>query len=465
MKRYMICAGLLAAALGFTACDEDYTDWANPQTNPQLDPTQAVTAVIEPATAGVIAKETSPETIDLIHFVSAENVQPGSTVKFTSLKVNGDYTLSFATTDSMLAVSTASLDSVVQLAYASKAHVERELKLTATLSVVSPAGQALAAEVASNEVAVRYLPAATPAAEGGYYILGDFCGWSADKAMPMTDKGGGVFEAEFEATADSWYKFFPASAITTDVNWDAAIGSNIDGDTSAENFLVWSNAQALKVGAGKYRVSIDVVNWRFTVKAVADELYMTGSAYGWGATWNQLVSVWGESGHYWMLTYLTAGDQFKFAPQADWGGDFGGNQLTFADHAGAGLGADGTNVTVAHSGWYLLYVDAVNRVLETYSPQVYLIGECAGGWNVDAANLFSVPADANGDFVSPAFVADNEVRVCVHPKESIDWWKMEFIVFDGKIAYRGNGGDQDRVQGKAGQKLYLNFTKGTGEIK
>lgn len=463
MKRYMICAGLLVAALGFTACDEDFTDWADPQTNPQLDPTQAVTAVIEPAATGVIAKETSPATVDLVRFVSAENVQPGSTVKFTSLKVNGDYALPFVTADSVLAVSTASLDSIVQLAYASKAHVERGLTLAVTLSVVSPAGQALAAEVASNEVAVRYLPASTPAAESAYYILGDFCGWTADTALPMTDKGGGVFEADIEATADSWYKFFPASAITTDVDWNAAIGSDVDGDTSAENFLVWDNAQALKVGAGKYRVSIDVVNWRFTVKAVADELYMTGSAYGW-TDWNQLVPVYGEDGHYWMLTYLAAGDEFKFAPQAGWGGDFGADQLSFVDNAGAGLSGTG-NVVVGNSGWYLLYVDAVNKVLETYSPQVYLIGECAGSWDVSASNLFSVPADADGDFVSPAFVADNEIRVCVHPKESIDWWKMEFIVFDGRIAYRGNGGDQDRVQGKAGQKLYLNFTKGTGEIK
>jgi hypothetical protein len=39
------------------------------------------------------------------------------------------------------------------------------------------------------------------------------------------------------------------------------------------------------------------------------------------------------------------------------------------------------------------------------------------------------------------------------------------MVFDGAIVYRGMGGDQDRVAGSAGQKLYLNFTNETGEIK
>jgi hypothetical protein len=39
------------------------------------------------------------------------------------------------------------------------------------------------------------------------------------------------------------------------------------------------------------------------------------------------------------------------------------------------------------------------------------------------------------------------------------------MVFDKKIVYRGMGGDQDRIEAKAGQKLYLNFTKETGDIK
>ena len=46
-----------------------------------------------------------------------------------------------------------------------------------------------------------------------------------------------------------------------------------------------------------------------------------------------------------------------------------------------------------------------------------------------------------------------------------DWWKTEFMVFDGKIAFRGNGGDQKRVSVTAGKRVYLNFKNNTGEIK
>ena len=39
------------------------------------------------------------------------------------------------------------------------------------------------------------------------------------------------------------------------------------------------------------------------------------------------------------------------------------------------------------------------------------------------------------------------------------------MVFDGKLEYRGAGGDQDRVPVTAGQKLYINFTNDTGRIE
>jgi hypothetical protein len=39
------------------------------------------------------------------------------------------------------------------------------------------------------------------------------------------------------------------------------------------------------------------------------------------------------------------------------------------------------------------------------------------------------------------------------------------MVFNNKIVYRGNGGDQERVINAVGQKLYLNFGTDTGKIE
>ncbi len=96
-------------------------------------------------------------------------------------------------------------------------------------------------------------------------------------------------------------------------------------------------------------------------------------------------------------------------------------------------------------------------------PQRHL--SLPSGWDFfDNSNLFTVPADGSGDFVSPAFAADAELRMCIR-LDGIEWWKTEFIFFDGKIAYRAAGNDQERVNVSAGQKAYLNFLTGNASAK
>lgn len=462
MKRLAFYAGALLTALSFTACDEDYTDWANPQSNPQLDPTNGVALSMTALPTETIDKENAPEVVQLLQTGAVAEAPEGSTVKLNKLFVNEKHALPFTEENGVVSVNVAQLDSVVEVAYLSRQRVERELQLTVDASVIAPDGSAF--RTTSAPVAVSYLQETPPAVESAYYLIG-VLGWTAGDLLPMQDKGNGVFEATFELTGDTWFKIFPQSALVGgNINWDAVLGSSVDGDTSSDAFVTWKGAQAFKAGAGKSKVTIDMVNWRYSIKPVSAELYLTGSEYGWGATWKPMVPVYGHEGEFWTLIYLNAGEEFKFAPQADWGGDFGADQLQFVDNAGAGLTGT-SNVVVGNSGWYLLYVDATNKVLETYAPDVYLMGETAGEWAIAPEHKFSVPADKDGDFVSPAFVADGELRMCVHPKDNVVWWQAEFIVLDGEIVFRGNGPDQTRVNVGAGQQAYLNFTNGTGSVK
>jgi len=46
-----------------------------------------------------------------------------------------------------------------------------------------------------------------------------------------------------------------------------------------------------------------------------------------------------------------------------------------------------------------------------------------------------------------------------------DWWTREFNIIDGKIEYRGNGGDQAAVPVTAGKVVTLDFNAGTGTIE
>ena len=107
----------------------------------------------------------------------------------------------------------------------------------------------------------------------------------------------------------------------------------------------------------------------------------------------------------------------KFAPQADWGNDFGfAATISQASVDRAGLSDSDGNIKVGKAGWYLVYVSVIgdNRVVEFETPNVYLIGDTShDGWNDQLAeqDLFTIPTDADGSFVSPAFAKNGELRI------------------------------------------------------
>ncbi len=231
-----------------------------------------------------------------------------------------------------------------------------------------------------------------------------------------------------------------------------------------------------------YSNSVDVnVNLSYSLPPVKfpENMYIVVSICEWN--WDNAISMVpvyangdGEfGGSFWSMVYLAEGSEIKVNKAAAWdGGEGGFGGATIEDNADASVSDKGGNIGVANAGWYVIVVktevDGVNLKFSSisfYEPNVYLYGATNGGvWEADEANLFTVPADGTGDFVSNAFVADGEIRACVVLPET-DWWKSEFIVLDKKLEYRGNGPDQKRATGSVGQKLYINFSTKSGEIK
>lgn len=222
---------------------------------------------------------------------------------------------------------------------------------------------------------------------------------------------------------------------------------------------------------------------------VPEKLYLVGSFNKW--SWDnalEMIPVNGSPNIFWHLVYLdgegnSAG--VKFNSDKAWNKNAAGfEKITInpaSDNAADIINANG-NIGSSKPGWYLMIVECtvegrdIKYNVTFNKPNVYLQGVCtaAGGWDLIPDNLFSVPTTSDGEFVSPAIGnavsggpsgSDPGVRICVKIPNA-DWWRAEFIVYDKKIAYRGNGGDQTpRVAGAVGQKVYLNFTKETGEIK
>ena len=233
-------------------------------------------------------------------------------------------------------------------------------------------------------------------------------------------------------------------------------------------------------------VSLNKVDLEFSLPPVLlpENIYLVGNFCGW--KWEKCVAmapVYDTNDTFWHLVYIDESG-IKFNTNKAWDGGevgFGGITVNADSELGGEIVEGGGNIASSKPGWYLMIVKAVLNGREiTYDvtfnkPEVYLMGPVteAGDWTVkEPWALFTVPTTADGEFVSPAFAHDGSGNdspraYVIIPGHVKNWWHSEFIVgiSGDKISYRGKGGDQKRVDGKAGQKMYLNFTTDTGKIE
>lgn len=218
------------------------------------------------------------------------------------------------------------------------------------------------------------------------------------------------------------------------------------------------------------------------------QFFITGKFCGWD--WNtalSMVVVNGSPNLFWHLVYIDTEQGIKFNSDRAWDG----NEVGYAklnsvggDLADEIISSGDGNILSTVGGWYLMIVKVsvsgrdILYDVKFNKPEVWLMGPCIGdeSWSeLYPAGLFTIEKaegestiSENSLFVSPAFVgvpqSDQGCRAYVKIPDN-EWWRSEFMVFDNKIEYRADGGDQDRVLNSVGQKLYLNFTKETGEFK
>lgn len=215
------------------------------------------------------------------------------------------------------------------------------------------------------------------------------------------------------------------------------------------------------------------LNYSLAPVTTPEHLYVVGGFCGWD--WGnsfEFVPVYDHPEMYWRMVWIDeAGVKINTAQEWD-GNEKGYNGITVAGDLAGNISANGDgNICSTTPQWYLMVVTAsvsgrdIKYTVEFNEPNVYLIGDTFGGWDeLMAGSKFDVPTTMDADFVSPSFKADGEIRAYVKVPGN-DWWHSEFMVFNGEIAYRGKGGDQERVAGRVGQKLYLNFATGKGSIK
>lgn len=231
--------------------------------------------------------------------------------------------------------------------------------------------------------------------------------------------------------------------------------------------------------------TISLPNVLATYKAPAitlpTQLFVVGSSIGepW-STWKALAPVYGMDGEFYTMIYCPANASFKWGTyKNDWRGYSA--IKTVKDDASAGLSTNGDgNVVVSKAGWYVVYFVSkiigkeIQYTLNFEPGAAYIIGNATGSWtDADPAWAMTAPADASSQWVSPAFSSAEEMRAYIKVPGR-DWWRTEFTLYKGGLYFRTvnipsnwatDVGSDYSVSVTAGQKLYVDFDKNTGEVK
>lgn len=223
------------------------------------------------------------------------------------------------------------------------------------------------------------------------------------------------------------------------------------------------------------------------------KLYVVGSTIGNGddrgywAYWKPMAGVYGTPGEFFTIIYANAGDSFKWGEaEQDWRGYANVDKIEDKANANISTNDDG-NIVIGNEGWYTLYVvaevgaNAVKYTFTFHPAAAYVIGNGTGDWT-DSNPDWEMKPGSDGKWVSPAFTAGGEMRAYIKVP-GYDWWKTEFTLYKGKELYfrdfdipanwaenagdKGNKPDPENysVAVSAGQKLYVNFSDNTGEVK
>lgn len=384
--------------MSMVSCTEDYTDWANPQSNP--DKEEAVSFGDGSVT---------PEGVINLKDVTGDKVKVASIVAPTStkdtyapfFKINFDGQSFDIDADGNMAK--ADLVNYITNTYG-KRPIERDIDATLDAWQSNGSTAAKVKMATSENFQVKAIPEA-PVIDNGYYLVGDMFsveavgdaaavnGWntvSAKQAFKHSDKDvydDPIFTITFETTkANQYWKIIPKANVdagNTDASAAGVVGPKVDGEDSMTGSLTNGDAKAGKIAkAGKYKLTLNMMDYTYTFEEVKYDpfIYFIGSTDKWTKADQKLALVDDAKGVYTGFVYLAdpnnAGYEFKFQRKAgDWDRAIAASDfVTFKESA---IGAANGNLGVKDGeGVYYMDVNLSEGTIEATKVETMgLIGK------------------------------------------------------------------------------------------
>ena len=379
--------------MSMVSCTEDYTDWANPQTNPEEEAVSFGNGSVTPVDVINLADVTG----DKVKVASI--VAPTSTKDSykSSFKINLDGQSFDIDADGNMAK--ADLVSYITDKFG-KRPIERDID--ATLDAWQSNGSTAVKMATSETFQVKAIPEA-PFIDNGYYLVGDMFttddvnGWTKGVAKAFNHSENDVYDdpiftVSFETTkADQYWKIIPKKNIDADDLWaPGVVGPKVDGDDSMTGALTNGEAKAGKIAkAGKYKLTINMMDYSYTIEEVNYDpfIYFIGATDGWTKAEQKLALVDDAKGVYTGYLYCADpngwGNQFKFQRVAgSWENEI--NSGAFSTFSGAATNEGGNIGVNAGEGVYYFDVNLSEGTITATKVETMGIIGGFNGWGGDA---------------------------------------------------------------------------------
>lgn len=276
--------------MSMVSCTEDYTDWANPQSNPQEEAVAFGNGSVTPVDVINLA-DVKTEKVKVASIVAPTSSKDA--YKSSSFKINFDGQSFDIDADGNMAK--ADLVNYITGKYG-KRPIEHDID--ATLDAWQSNGSIAAKMATSETFQVKAVPEA-PFIDAAYYLVGDLTDWGLDTKLKFAHSDADVyadpvFTLMFTTTKDDQcWKIIPQGNVDAGNIWavenapKGVVGIEVDGDKAMSGKLLTTNSKGDKAGAGKiakagmYQMTINMMDYTYTIKQIAPEYYLVGKLQEW----------------------------------------------------------------------------------------------------------------------------------------------------------------------------------------
>ena len=297
MKKIFLYSLAVLASVTLASCNGDYDDWAQPQHNPEEE---AITIPGFTATPVVQDIDFANVTTDSVStFTLSEAALPeGFTLENARLEImpQGEDNAIKKTVNSSIEGKSAVADlSEVIESYYGKRPIAHSFVTHVYLNAMKNGDAVL---IDAGEFNLAMTPKA-PFIDSGYYMVGLMTDWKLDTNLKFTHSDKDVYEDPvftimFTTTADNQYwKIIPQGNVDAGNIWavennpKGVVGVEKDGDDAMSGTLLTTTSKGEKANAGKiakagiYQMTINMMDYTYTIKQIAPEYYLVGKLQGW----------------------------------------------------------------------------------------------------------------------------------------------------------------------------------------